>query len=144
MGADILFTTTSKPVFDTLILEMIQKDDAYFAERSKNNLYYFRDSYNRTNLASVLGLSYRKEYQKSGNLISKISFFRKMANITDRQIETFARDENNPGCNHASVILGETFQKEPIDEMYLIDLLKNKRDYLAAILAAGVLRIQGG
>jgi hypothetical protein len=47
--------------------------------------YYFRDSYNKTNLAWVIDLSYWKTKGKK----NQIKFFEKLADISDQQIESY-------------------------------------------------------
>lgn len=51
--------------------------------------FYFRDSYNSTNLAWVIGLSYWKDGGKesSKSLIRRKEFFRRLGRITDEQIK---------------------------------------------------------
>jgi hypothetical protein len=120
----------------------MMKDLGEDLKKVKKNTYYFRDSFNRSNLASVIGLPY-SEFQTARNQSKKIAFIRKLAEITDEQIESYATDEKNPDCNNAYVMLGLESSEDEIDPQSLICFLKNKRDYIAAIVKAEIIRIVG-
>jgi hypothetical protein len=50
----------------------------------------------------------------------------------------------NSGCNHYTVLAKGMKATDNFDELELIDLLKNKRDYLTNLLDAEIIRIEGG
>ena len=54
--------------------------------KGQDESYYFRDAYNLTNLAQVIGKSYWKISKKGKN--DYIKFFNELAKISDKQIKT--------------------------------------------------------
>jgi len=52
--------------------------------KGQDDNFYFRDSYNHTNLAWVIGLSYWQVHKRGKK--KYIDFFNKLAKITDEQI----------------------------------------------------------
>ena len=77
--------------------------DVTWIDTERNNTYYFRDSYNDSNLAHVIGLSYWTNgdvyelnivpVDDTVELEIRKDMFRKMAKITDSQIRQFARNK---------------------------------------------------
>jgi hypothetical protein len=142
MGIDLSITTKKTPQFNKAVLKFIQEIDTNFTNHLAQNIFYYQDSYNKTNLASVIDLSYLKEFPED-NFVSRWSFFGKLAKITDKQIEDYAKDRKKLGCNHHAILLREELVMENYDELDLIDFLKNKRDYILSLLDAEIIRIEG-
>jgi len=108
MGADIYIKTKRK---------LPPKYDKYLCGEE----YYFRDSYNLTNLAWVIKLSYWNDFVKN-----PVEFLKRLANISDEQIEKYVESKN----------LSNDEKNE------LIEILKSKRDYIKEIVKAGILNIE--
>lgn len=143
MGIDLSITTKKAPQFNKEVIKFIQRIDTNFTTHSAQNIFYYRDSFNKTNLASVINLSYSKEFPEN-NFVSRWSFFGKLAKITDKQIEDYAKDKKKFGCNHQAILLGSEQILEDYNELDLIDFLKNKRDYISSLLDAEIICIEGG
>ena len=143
MGIDLTITTNKTPCFSKAVVAMLQDLDPDYVTLMAQHMFYYRDSFNKTNLASVIDLCYWTEFQ-GGSFVSRWSFLGKLAKITDKQIEDYAKDRKKLGCNHYSVLTKEMKATENFDELELIDFLKNKRDYLTSLLDAEIIRIEGG
>ena len=91
------------------------------ADITFENGEYFRDSYNDSNLAWVIGLSY---WQDDGHN----DFMKQMANITDNQIIERVRKLYEKRIDNDS---GE----------WLVQMLKQKRDFLKALDEKGELKV---
>jgi mRNA-degrading endonuclease RelE of RelBE toxin-antitoxin system len=60
--------------------------------------FYFRDSYNASNLAWIIGLSY---WKSPATLRGRKDFFKQMARITDKQIVEYVKKlHENPEQSH--------------------------------------------
>jgi len=57
--------------------------DIYVEDKKGEELFYFRDAYNLTNLAWVVGMSYWKDGKKNHK-----TFMKKLSEITDEQIKS--------------------------------------------------------
>ena len=91
------------------------------ADITFENGEYFRDSYNDSSLAWVIGLSY---WQDDGHN----DFMKQMANITDNQIIERVRKLYEKRIDNDS---GE----------WLVQMLKQKRDFLKALDEKGELKV---
>ena len=124
MGADIWIYTKKEPNFDGI--------DSKIVEKEPNGSYYYRDSYNVTNLAWVIDLSYWESFEKS-----PIKFLKKLTKITDEQIEKAVRENIK---NELDYMLGREYTEEEIQE--IIHFLKTKREYLKRLIEAGIRKIE--
>ncbi len=124
MGADIWIYTKKEPNFDGI--------DSKIVEKEPNGSYYYRDSYNVTNLAWVIDLSYLKSFEKSPT-----KFLKKLTKITDEQIEKAVRENIK---NELDYMLGREYTEEEIQE--IIHFLKTKREYLKRLIEAGIRKIE--
>jgi len=112
MGADIYIVSKSKP--NAKIVKWWEKSFCYGpTKKGKAYIYYWRDSYNRTNLAWVINLSYWKQFESDPK-----EFLKKLSKITDKEIETYVKS------------LNLDFK----DREWLIKLLKKKRDYIKHVM----------
>lgn len=134
MGADIYIQTKKPPDLpdnkftERNVINPEQFDEEYIHEifegqdyDTKSPVYYYRDSYNHTNLAWVKGLSYWILFHDDPE-----EFLRQIANTTDEEIEKYVDHK----------ILMGAFKEDERDE--IINYLKQKRDYLKALVEAGI------
>jgi len=123
MGADVYITTEREANFGGLnrglvgfMIEQASRDGSYY-------VYYWRDSYNLTNLAHTLSMSYwEKAFENN-----PIKFLERLSRASDKEIERgFEERCRRFGCN---------------PDVKILELLKEKRNYLGRIFEAGVISV---
>ncbi len=113
MGADIYIFTEYDPEFPESAKEFVEKHENY---------YYFRDSYNWSNLAWIKDLSYWRDFVED-----PLEFLQELASITDEEIEKY---------------VNKTFKDESDKEKESwIRYFKGKRDYIKALVDAEIIDI---
>jgi hypothetical protein len=105
--------------------------DITFEDEKGETLYYFRDSYNDTNLAHVIGFSYwsgsPKIILKDNKIARYKEFIIELSKITDKQIEEYYKKN----FDDKKVIAWMNIKEQAIKiktKRKLIKCLKDKRD----------------
>ena len=141
MGCSLIITTKKRPCFSRAVFTMMQELDSDFFEKMAQNIFYYHDYYYKSNLASVVDLCYWKDFPHKG-FVLQWTFLSKLAKITDKQIEDYAKDRKKIGCNHHTILLHQEPVLEDYNELEFIDFLINKRDSLISLLEAGIIHIE--
>jgi len=120
MGANVYITTDREANFEGLNKERVVD----VGEKVGNQyVYYWRDSYNVTNLAWAVGMDYGVSFENN-----PIRFLERLAESTDGEIEE--------GYKRLCRRFGVRAEKR------VLEFLKEKRNYLKRIVEAGIVSVE--
>ena len=123
MGADLHITTERRADFSGLNAKLLEFMLFDTQKVGRHYVYYWRDSYNPTNLAWCVGMDYGRAFENN-----PIKFLERLARSTDKEIAQ--------GYKQLCRRFGFKAEKR------ILELLREKRNYLQRIVEAGIISVE--